>query len=103
MVRADAALNECISSVHETMNDCRSRLRNSAMLRNLTRLVPVTESGTRWSGKYLMLARFNRIYDELRTVAEQSDFGVAMNLSSAFKSKVQRVMKNALLTACLHT
>eukprot|EP00171_Calliarthron_tuberculosum_P003916 IDg3916t1 len=93
MVQHDTSLKDCVQSVHETMSDCRSRLRNRAMLRNLTRLVPVIENGTRWSGKYLMLKRFNRIYDELRNVAEQEHSTVAMNLTSDFKSRAQQYEK----------
>ena len=87
-VCADAARSEWTSWVHETMNVCRSRLRNSVMLDKIERLFSVTNSGTHCSVKYLMLALFNRIHDELRMVAEKSDFSEAMNLSSAFKSKV---------------
>eukprot|EP00171_Calliarthron_tuberculosum_P009475 IDg9475t1 len=93
MVRQDADMKACIDSVHDTMSDCRSRLRNRAMLRNLPRLVPIIENGTRWSGKYLVIQRFNRIYDELRNVAEQEHSSVAMNLTSEFKTNAQRCEK----------
>lgn len=93
MVQSDSELKDCVESVHDTMSDCRSRLRNRAMLRNLTRLVPVIENGTRWSGKYLMLQRFNRIYDELRCVAEQEHSTVGMNLTYAFKGRTFRYEK----------
>lgn len=51
MVKSDQRLKKCIESLHDTMMDCRSRLKNRAMLRNLTSLAPIVENGTRWSGK----------------------------------------------------
>lgn len=85
-MKEDQELKKCIDSVHQTMTDCRCKLRNRAMLRNLTALVPIVECRIRWSGKYLMLERFGRIYDSLGQVAEDERSAVAMNLSSSFKS-----------------
>ena len=93
MVDNDSTLKDCIDSVHRTMTDCRSKLRNRAMLRNLTTLSPIVENKTRWSGKYMMITRFCRIYDSLRTVAENEQSTVAMNLSSGFKNTASRLSK----------
>ncbi len=86
-------MKTCIESVHQTMSECRGRMRNRAMLRNLTALVPVTDCKTRWSGKFLMLDRFNRIYDELRAIAEDEESNLTMNLTSDFQSTVRRIEK----------
>lgn len=93
MVKSDGALKRAVECVNKTMSDCRYRLRNRAMLRNSTALSPIIENDTRWSGKYLMLERFNRIYDDLRKVAEDENSTVAMNLTSWFKANVQRYAK----------
>lgn len=58
MVLSDQKLRACIDSVHKTMAYCRSRLRNRAILRNITTLVLVFENKTRCSGKFLMPQRF---------------------------------------------
>ena len=76
------------------MAECRSRLKNRAMLRNLTRLVPIIENGTRWSGKYQMLARFNLIYDELRCVSENESSTVAMNFPQLSRIKLLDMRSN---------
>eukprot|EP00171_Calliarthron_tuberculosum_P002904 IDg2904t1 len=90
MVKADLALKHCLESVHATMSDCRSGLRNRAMLRNLTALAPVVDCKTRWSSKYVMLERFSRICDSLRKVAEEENSTVAMNVTYEFKATVHR-------------
>lgn len=88
MVAADTRLKDCIESVHTTMVHCKSRIKNRAMLRNLTALSPIIEGKTCWSGKYLMLSRFVRIYDSIRSVAENEHPEVAMDMTSEYKSKV---------------
>lgn len=72
------------------MTEVRSRLRNRAMLRNLTTLCPIVYNNPRWSGKCYILRQFCRIYDLLRTVAESEASTVTMNLTPAFKAQVSR-------------
>ncbi len=86
-------IEKCIESVNNTMTDCSTKIRNRALLQNLTSLAPVTENKTRWSGKYLMLKRFNSIYDQLRNVAEDERSTVAMNLAPQFKADTLRYCK----------
>ncbi len=93
MVRSDPALKNCIESVNKTISDCKTLIRNRAMLQNVTSLAPVTECKTRWSGKYLLLKRFNRIYDQLQNVAEDERSAVAMNLTPQFKAGTMRYSK----------
>ncbi len=90
MIRMDTELKSCIESVYETMIDCRTKLKNRALLRNLTSLSPIVENKTRWPGKYQMLSRFCKIYDELRNAAESEQSTVAMNLTTLFMSNVTR-------------
>ncbi len=68
---------------------CKTSIRNRVMLQNVASLAPVTDCKTRWSGKYLMLKRFNRIYDQLRNVVEDERSTVAMNLTPQFKETVR--------------
>ena len=93
MVRRDVQLKQCIESVHKTMSDCKTKIRNRAMLQNISSFTPILECKTRWSGKYLMLKRFTQIYDQLRQVAEDERSTVAMNLTSEFKSDTGRYCK----------
>ena len=78
------------SSIHETMSQCRKKLKNAALLRNLVNLVPVLHNKTRWSGKLYMLQRFLRIRDELTTVAEDENSDIQINQTTQFKNKVTR-------------
>lgn len=90
MVKSDNALRNAVEYVHMTIVDCRFRLRNRAILCNLTVSAPIIESATRWSGKYLMPERFDRIYVDIRKVPEDESSTVAMNLTSRFKANVLR-------------
>ncbi len=71
-----------------TMANCRSGLKNRAMLRNLTSLSPIIENRTRWSGKFAMLTRFFRIYDSIKKVAVDENFDIVMNFIPSFKQAV---------------
>lgn len=49
------------------------KLMNSALLRNLTDLRPITDNETRWSGKLYMLQRFINIRQDLMEVQDSDD------------------------------
>ena len=61
----DFRLEQTIKSVHNTMTDCRSELKNRAALKNLTDLKAIIHNKTKWSSKGEMLKRYNRIYKVL--------------------------------------
>lgn len=56
-------------------------------------LAPVIENNTWRSGKYYMMERFRRIYDELRIVAEQQGHKLAMTMAEESKSSVTEYTK----------
>eukprot|EP00171_Calliarthron_tuberculosum_P023569 IDg23569t1 len=90
MVRVDKSLERTVTSVHETMSNCKRRLTNRAMLRNLTDLSPVLPNATRWSGIKIMLNRFIEIRDDIITVANTERASVFVNQSDVFKTRVKR-------------
>ena len=47
MIAKDISLRECIASIGNTMNDCRSGLKDRAVLRNISSLSPVLDNRTR--------------------------------------------------------
>lgn len=61
MMVVDSTLQRTVDSIHTTMTNCKRRLANRAMLRNLTHLNPITPNATQWSGMSHMLTRFVRI------------------------------------------
>ncbi len=73
MVERHADLSKTIEMVHETMKATRTKLRNSAVLRNLTDIRPVMHNDTKWCGKKVMLDRFNQIRTELITAAADDE------------------------------
>lgn len=93
MVTSDSALENIITEIGKTMVDCKSKLRNRALLRNLTSLSPVTHNDTRWSSKYQMICRFNRIRTELLATADSENASVRINASNSFKLEALRYEK----------
>lgn len=89
MVSRHTALHRSLEKVHDTMSDCKRRITNRSMLRNLTDLSPVIANATRWSGKYLMLQRFVDLYDTLVEVVEAEGSTVRMDKSAGFLQQVK--------------
>ena len=87
MTKTNMALHEVLNSVHGTMLSCKQKLRNGALLRNLTDLKPIIHNQTRWSGKYYMMERFLRIRDELLEVSKDHGSNVDINSTIAFRDK----------------
>ena len=90
MVKQTRDLEQTLNSVHETMGQCKKKLKNAALLRNLVSLVPILHNKTRWSGKLYMLERFLKIRDDLITVAEDENSDLQLNRTVPFKNKVSR-------------
>ena len=86
-------LKNCIESVHETMVQCKGKLTNAALLRNISRLKPIIHNKTRWSGKYYMLNRFTKIWSSLLEVAQNDQVSLDIDESAAFARKVDRYQK----------
>jgi hypothetical protein len=70
MVRGNFELQKTISNIHDVMACAKQKLRNAAVLRNITDLRPILENKTHWSGKVAMIARFIRIRDDLMKAAD---------------------------------
>lgn len=64
-------LNRVVKSIHKTMKAAKWRLKNPAMLRNITTLRPLLTNATRWSGKCNMVNRFVRTRPQLITVSNE--------------------------------
>ena len=90
MVKQNKELEGTLASIHETMSQCKKKLKNAALLRNLVSLVPILHNKTRWSGKLYMLERFLRIRDELVAVSEDENSDLQINKTTQFKNKVMR-------------
>ena len=78
MKATDGVLDETIEEVHDTMKQCR-KLKNAAVLRNLTALAPTLPSDTRWSGDYETLKRFSEIRDDIIEASEHPDSNISVN------------------------
>ena len=79
-----------LDTVHDTMFAAKSKLRNSALLRNITDLVPVLYNKTRWSGKYSTLSRFLSIREKLIEVDNNPLGEIPIDPTPMFASKVEK-------------
>ncbi len=89
MFSKDVTLKDTLSSVSATMKSAR-HLKNAAILRNLTDLKAVLANETRWSGKYSMIQRFIRIYDQLCDVSNDAEGDLTINRAPEFLNQAQR-------------
>lgn len=90
MVRNSRDLSATIDNVHNIMKHVKSRLKNSAKLRNLTNLRPVIHNETRWSGKHAMLKRFCEIKEELVQVCDEDNVNLPDILEGSLTRKAAR-------------
>ena len=90
MMKNHFDLTRVIDAVHETMRTAKIKLRNAALLRNLTDLRPIMNNETRWSGKVLMLKRFLRIREELIEASNDLHGDIPINISSSFTSQTRK-------------
>jgi len=72
MVRKNKDMSGVIDSVHEIMKMAK-RLKNQAILRNLTDLKPMLHNKTRWSSKCEMLHRFLEIRPQIISAKDHED------------------------------
>lgn len=100
MVTADPVLTETIASIHETMSNCRRKLKNRAMLRNLTTLSPILHNKTRWLSNFSMLRRFNRIRNQLLKLVDTEGAELTINRTNTFKI---RATKSEVMLAPINT
>lgn len=73
MVKRLADLSDTLDEVQTTMRSAKTRLRNAAILCNLTELHPVIDNMTRWVSKAYMLSLFIRMSPELIEAIEYKE------------------------------
>jgi len=91
-VDSDVSLSSTLDSVHSTMKAAKAKLKNAAILRNLTHLKPVLYNKTRWSGKSAVLERFVRIREQLIQAAdnESASAEIPIERSASFRDKAAK-------------
>ena len=90
MIERHVELSKTIETVHETMREARSRLRNAAVLKNLSDLGSVMHKDTRWSGKRFMLEHFNQIRREFIAAAADDGSDIPIDASHVFLTKTRK-------------
>lgn len=90
MIERDRTVEKAIDSILGTMKDCKVKLKNRALLRNLSDLNPVLNNKTRWSSTYHMISRFNKLRDALINMTDSEDSNFQLDHRITFKNKVER-------------
>ncbi len=90
MVSSHLDLKRTIDCVRDTMKSAKVKLKNAAILRNITELVPITDKDTRWSGMYRVLSRFDRLRDYLLEASDEQGCELSFNSSNVFAAKNRR-------------
>ena len=94
MVKQDSLMRNVFQDMQNIMKACRNGLKYTATLRKLEGLSPVVSNPIRWSAKYHMIARFNKIRRSLITVADTDgiDFPIDRSLSFSYKARKWKKM-----------
>ena len=71
------------------MKQAKNSLKNSAVLRKLTRLTPEVGNKTRWTSWGKMMEKYLRIRPELITAAVDDDTNLDVDTSASFKKKAE--------------
>ncbi len=90
IVQSHAELKNTIQAVHNTMKAVKTRLKSTAVLRNLTELVYVLDNDTMWSSKVGLLKRFTEIREQLIQASEHEDADIFVNSTPSFARKATR-------------
>ena len=93
MMKNDENLCYIIDTTYGTMLECKSRIKNRAVLCNLTKCKPIIYNATYWTGKVDMLSQFHIIHDDLETALEHKDTTFAMNTSINYINRVKNRRK----------
>ncbi len=90
MIENNRNFKTTLSTVHTTMKQVKTRLKNAAVLRNLCDLNAIIGNSTRWSSKFAMLKRFLEIRNELIDACEHPDADFMVNATDEFSTKTQK-------------
>jgi hypothetical protein len=96
MIEENPSLASTINKVHEVMSCAKLKLRNAALLRNITELRPILHNKTRWSGKGAMLTWFIRMHPHLIEAAESPEsegLNQVFDKTEAFLNKAKKYKK----------
>lgn len=91
MLSTDGNLRRTVGSIQETMGTCRNRLKNRAMLRNVSHLQPIIPNETRWSGVCQMVLRYNKIRDALIEIEKNECTDLKMDKQLSFKHNALKI------------
>ena len=90
MLKADKPTSTLLDHIHKTMTSIKTKNTNAALLRNITELRPVLDNKTRWSGKFSMVDRYCRIYDDILKASQEENASIDISRVASF-TKARKV------------
>ena len=91
MISASPDVKNTLSKVKKVMVGANNSAKNSAILKNQEALRPQLPLSHRWTGESGMIAKFDRIHDNLVVVRRSEDADFEMGESTPFKHKVSKL------------
>ena len=93
MINKEDDINETIMKIKETMKAAKGKLKNAAILHDLTDTKPVLDSDTRWSGKVYMPRQFNKLKAHIVKAVRDEKAEIPVDTTPLFAAKPMKYQK----------
>ena len=90
-VKENDTVKNTLDSVQRTMKVVKNSLKNSAVLRKLTRLAPEVGNATRWTSWGRMMGKYSCIRADLIAASQEEDAAIEVNTTNAFKKRAEKI------------
>ena len=80
-----------LDSVKRSMKAVKGSLKNTAVLRKMTRLAPEVGNATRWTSWGQMMHKYLRIRSDLISAADDNDASITVNRTTGFKKRAEKI------------
>ena len=92
-IDSNTRMRESMDHIADVMKKAKTKLKHTAMLRNMTHLKPVLYNKTRWSGKYYMFERWIQLRDTLIDLSANDGAELEVNESLSFFNATKKFTK----------
>ena len=84
-------MKNLLESVKKSMKAVKNSLKNTAVLRKMTRLAPEIGNATRWTSWGRMMHKYLRIRSDLISAADDNDASITVNRTANFKKRAKKI------------
>ena len=90
-VKDHETVRNTLDSVKRSMKAVKGSLKNTAVLRKMTRLAPEVGNATRWTSWGRMMHKYLRIRSDLISAADDNDASIVVNRTAIFKKRAEKI------------